>query len=134
MAQQENDTTTFFAPHLAIKILKPAMEFYQKAFGAKELHRWTNDDGSVHVAEMEINGAMFHLHEETPRSNQLSPETVKATTLLIGLFVPDPHALVQQADAAGGHVSSPVQDYDYGYRQGIVVDPFGHQWLIQKKI
>lgn len=83
------------------------MEFYQKAFGAKELRRWSNDDGSVHVAEMEINGAMFHLHEEVPHSKQISPETAKATTLLIGLFVPDPHQLVQQAAAAGGSCFKP---------------------------
>ncbi len=28
-------------------------------------------DGSVHVGEMEIDGALFHMHEETPKSNQL---------------------------------------------------------------
>jgi PhnB protein len=98
------------------------------------LRKWSNDDGGVHVAEMEINRAMFHLHEETPRSKQLSPETVQATTLLIGLFTPDPDKLFQQAIDAGGHIQSAMQDYDYGYRQGVVVDPFGHQWLVQKKI
>src|SRR6187549_2512584 len=126
--------TTFFAPHLAIKVLKPAMEFYQNAFEAKVLRSWSNPDGSIHVAEMEIDGALFHLHEEVLRSNQLSPETVNATTLLIGLFSPDPDALFQQAVSAGGSISSPIQDYDYGYRQGVITDPFGHQWLIQKKI
>jgi len=29
---------------------------------------------------------------------------------------------------------SAMQDYFYGFRQGIVADPFGHQWMIQKKI
>lgn len=126
--------TTFFAPHLAIKVLKPAMEFYQKAFDAKELRRFSNADGSVHVAEMEIEGALFHLHEEVLRSNQVSPETVNVTTLLIGLFSPDPDKLFHQAVSAGGRILSPIQDYDYGYRQGVITDPFGHQWLIQKKI
>ena len=129
-----SNSTTFFAPHLAIRVLLPAIEFYKKAFGAVELRRFSNDDGSVHVSEMEIGGAMFHLHEETPRSKQLSPESVDAVTSLIGIFVEDPHAMVKSAEAAGGRVSSPVQDYEYGYRQGIIVDPFGHQWLIQKKI
>ncbi len=110
------------------------MEFYQNAFGAKELRKFSNDDGSVHVAEMEINGAMFHMDEESTPANQLSRETVKVTTSLIGLFVVDPDQLVRQASAAGGHISSPMQDYDYGYRQGGIVDPFGHQWLMQKKI
>jgi PhnB protein len=130
----QNWNTTFFAPHLALINVKAGIEFYVKAFGAKELRRFSNDDGSVHVAEMEIDGAMFHLHEETQRSNQLSPETVKATTLVIGMFTPDPDQLFQQAVKAGGIISSEMQNYDYGYRQGVITDPFGHQWLIQKKI
>jgi PhnB protein len=125
---------TFFAPHLAVKNVLAGIEFYKKAFGAIELKRWTNEDGSVHVAEMEIDGALFHMHEETPRSNQLSPETLNATTNVIGTFVADPDALFNKAVAAGARVSSSMQDYDYGYRQGVVADPFGHQWLIQKKI
>ena len=121
-------------PHLVVKNGAQAIEFYKKAFGAVELRRFSNDDGSVHVSELEIGSAMFHLHEETPKSKQLSPETVNAVTSLIGMFVDDPHTMVKSAEAAGGRVMSPVQDYEYGYRQGIIVDPFGHQWLIQKKI
>lgn len=134
MLHQKNKSTTFFAPHLAIKIVKEAMDFYQTAFDAKVLRKWSNSDESVHVAEMEIEGALFHLHEESLHNNQMSPETAHVTTLLIGLFTPDPDKLFQQAVDAGGKIQSPIQDYDYGYRQGVVVDPFGHQWLIQKKI
>jgi PhnB protein len=132
--ESTTERLTFFAPHLTLINVLNGMEFYKKAFGANELRRWSNDDGSVHVAEMAIEGAMFHLHEETPSSRQLSPETVKSTTSLIGLFVADPHAFVKRAIAAGARETRPVQDYDYGYRQGEVADPFGHQWLIQKKI
>ncbi len=67
------------------------------------------------------------------RINFLSPEQLKATTNVIGTFTPDPDALFNKAVAAGAKVSSPIQDYEYGYRQGIVIDPFGHQWLIQKE-
>jgi PhnB protein len=131
----ENKTkTTFFAPHLAIRYVRPAMDFYQKAFGATVLRKLENPDGSVHVAEMEILGALFHLHEEVPRDAQMSPETVKSTTMLIGLFTPDPDSLFRQAVDAGATPQNPMQDYDYGYRQGTLVDPFGHQWLIQRKI
>ncbi len=125
---------TFFAPHLTLRNVLAGMEFYKSAFGAVELRRWSNPDGSVHVAEMSIDGAMFHIHEEVLRTGELSPETVKATTSVIGIFVSDPAALVMKAAAAGGTISNPVTDYDYGYRQGTVVDPFGHHWLIQKKI
>jgi PhnB protein len=128
------DTKTFFAPHLTIRVLRPAVEFYQKAFSAILLRQWDNPDGTIHVAEMEIDGAIFHLHEEVAGKKQASPETLDGTTLLIGLFTPDPDKLFHGAVSAGARVVDTLTDYDYGYRQGTVADPFGHQWLIQKQI
>jgi PhnB protein len=64
----------------------------------------------------------------------MSPETLAGVTCLIGIFVADPDAMANKAVAAGGTIPSPMRDYDYGYRQGVVTDPAGHQWLIQKKI
>ena len=125
---------SFFAPHLAVKNVLNALNFYQAAFGAVESGRCSNPDGSVHVAEMSIEGALFHLHEEVPAKGELSPVTLNATSCLIGFFTPDPDTMFQRAIAAGGVVRSPMQDYDYGYRQGIIQDPEGHQWLYQKRI
>lgn len=133
MKKETTHQQAVFAPHLASKNVLAGMEFYEKAFGAIELRRWSNPDGSVHVAEMSIDGAMFHIHEEAAHHKQVSPETVNGVTSLIGIFVADPDTMVQNAVAAGGLLTSPLQDYDYGYRQGVVTDPFGHQWLIQKK-
>ena len=128
------DNTTFFAPMIYLKQVAPAIEFYKNAFDAVVLRQWDNDDGSVHVAEMSINGALFHIHEEVTRNNELSPETLKGTSLAIGLFVDDPYAAMAKAVAAGGTEIDPVQDYDYDYRQGTFADPFGHHWVFQKKI
>jgi PhnB protein len=41
-----------FAPELFMTDVKSAIAFYEKAFGARELRRFSNEDGSVHVAEM----------------------------------------------------------------------------------
>jgi len=125
---------TFFAPQLTIKIVKPAVEFYQKVLDAKVIRLFNNDDESIHVADMEIDGALFHIHEETPRNNQLSPETTKAASVLIGLFCDDVHKIMGLAEANGAKIISPTTDWEYGYRQGTFLDPFGHQWLIEKKI
>lgn len=125
---------TFFAPMIYLKTVAPAIEFYKKAFGASVLRQWNNDDGSVHVAEMEIDGALFHLHEEVARIDELSPATLQGTTIAIGLFVDDVHAKMENAIAAGGKELEPVKDYDYNYRQGTFEDPFGHHWLLEKKI
>jgi PhnB protein len=57
---------TLFAPQLLSKNVLSGIEFYKKAFGAVELRRRTNPDGSVHVAEMSIEGAIFQIHEKYP--------------------------------------------------------------------
>jgi PhnB protein len=125
---------TFFAPHLAIKDVNAAVGFYKRAFGAIVLRSWANPDGSLHVAEMEIDGAMFHLHEETPTSGRLGAESLNGTSVMIGLFTSHPDRLIEQAADTGGVILDAMKDYEYGYRQGILKDPFGHQWLIQKRI
>ncbi len=123
-----------FSPQLYIPNGITNIDFYTNAFGAVENMRFSNDDGSIHVAELSIDGAVFYLHEETASTNHFSPEKHKGTTVLIGLFVDDVHAFVNKAIAAGAEIISPVQDYEYGYRQGELKDPFGHHWMIQKRI
>jgi PhnB protein len=127
-------TKTFFAPQLYIQNGVRDIVFYIKGFGATELRRFSNDDGTIHVAELSINGALFHLHEETSKKSMNSPLRHNSTTTLIGLFVPDVDAFMSRAIKAGAIELSPAQSYDYGYRQGEIQDPFGHVWLIEMKI
>ncbi|HTD41120.1 MAG TPA: VOC family protein [Mucilaginibacter sp.] len=126
---------TTFVPQIYVgKNGADAVEFYRKAFDAVELRRWSNDDGTVHVSELEIGGAMFHIHEQKPSAKHYSPELCGGITAIMGLMVPDPDSVMAKALAAGATELSPMQDYDYGYRQGDVKDPFGHQWMIEKVI
>ena len=96
--------------------------------------RLTNADNSILVAELAINGALFHVHEEKPAAGQFSPQHINGTTVFIGLFVSDVDMVMAQAISAGGTEVTPAQSYDYGYRQGEIKDPFGHVWMIQMKI
>jgi uncharacterized glyoxalase superfamily protein PhnB len=51
-------TQTTFVPQFFVgKNGADAVEFYKKAFDAVELRRFSNDDGTVHVSELEIGGA-----------------------------------------------------------------------------
>jgi PhnB protein len=124
---------TTFTPMLTISNGVTDVDFYKKAFGATELRRFSNDDGTIHVSELEIDGAMFHLHEQGINYKS-SPGVLKGTTVTIGLFVDDVHAVMAKALEAGAILTSPVQDYEYGYRQGEIADPFGHRWQIQKDL
>jgi PhnB protein len=123
----------FFAPQLLINNGVKDISFYTKAFGATENLCFYNDDNSIHVTELSIDGAIFHLHEVT-KPYFFSPEKHNGTTTIIGLFVPDVDVVMNNAIKAGATEITPAKDYDYGYRQGEIKDPFGHHWLIQKKI
>ncbi len=123
-----------FAPSLIIGKGITDISFYEKAFGAEELRRWRNDDGSIHVAELSIGGAKFHLHEENVKAGTFSPQTAKGVTSVIGLMVADVDAIMERAIEAGAKVISPAKSYDYGYRQGDILDIFGHHWMIQMVI
>jgi PhnB protein len=124
---------THFAPELHIPNGTTTIDFYTK-FGATEHFVLRNDDGGIHVAELEIDGAIFHLHETMPWFDALEPAKAKGVTTVIGLFVDDVHEVFQQALTAGATEVSPVTDHEYGYRQGMFRDPFGHYWQIQKKM
>lgn len=123
----------FFAPQLFIPSGVRDTVFYQEAFGAIEHGRWTSDDGSLHVAELSIGGALFHLHEENADKAQLTPGRAGGITTLVGLFVEDVDSVMARALAAGAKLVSAARDYDYHYRQGEIEDPFGHRWLIEAK-
>jgi PhnB protein len=132
MSTQNN--MPFFAPQLYIKSGVKNIDFYVNGLGAKELRRFSNDDGTIHVSELSIDGAVFHLHEEKPSEGQFDPTAHHGITAIIGLFVDDVDKLMDKAIRAGATLIKKAQDYDYGYRQGEIKDPFGHLWLIEKKI
>lgn len=125
---------THFAPQLYIPAGTRQIDFYTTGLGARLLRQWNNEDGSIHVAELAIDNNLFHVHEENPGKGQLEPGQHNGTTVLIGLFIEDVDGLINQAVAAGAQLLASPQDFDYGYRQGMFKDPFGHHWMIQKKL
>lgn len=122
---------SFFAPELHIPNNTKDIDFYYR-FGATEHFFLRNDDGSIHVAELEVDGAIFHVHETM--FGALEPSRAKGVTATIGFFVSDVHEVMRRAVSAGAIEAEPVTDHEYGYRQGKFRDPFGHYWQIQKKI
>jgi PhnB protein len=127
----KSDNGTHFAPELHIPNGTHNIDFYLD-FGAEEIFCFRNDDGSIHVAELEFDNAIFHVHE-TMR-DALEPVSAGGVTAIVGLFVEDVQAVMQKAISAGAKEVNPVTDHDYGYRQGMFRDPFGHYWQVQKKI
>jgi PhnB protein len=116
-------------PFLAVRDTDAAIAFYTEAFGATVRER-LEAPGDVVVAVLEIDGMPFGVATEAPDLGTPSPETAGATTVRVSLHVDDPDVAAARAIAAGATEMFPVADQPYGLRQGRVVDPFGHHWLI----
>jgi len=121
-------------PYLYIRGAAKALDFYQRAFGARELMRFPGPDGTIGHAEIAIGKAVVMLADETPAMNALSPETIGGTAASFLIYVPDVDAVFQQALKAGAKQLRPVEDKFYGDRSGMVIDPFGHQWAFATHI
>ena len=51
--------------------------------------------------------------------------------MVVHLLAHDADALFAQALTAGATATSPMKDHDYGYRQGNLLYPFGHHWVLE---
>ena len=122
------------SPYLIVDDAPRALEFYKKAFGAKELMRHAGPDGRIGHAEIRIGNSILMLADEHLEVDAKSPKTVGGTPVKLHLYVKDVDAVARQATAAGAKVVRPVQDQFYGDRNGMLEDPFGHQWHVSTHI
>jgi len=121
-------------PYLCVKDGAKALEFYKKAFGAKELMRMAGPDGKIGHAEIKIGEAIIMLADEFPERGFLSPQSIGGTPVSMMLYVDDVDGFVNKAAAAGGKIQKAVEDQFYGDRAGQLEDPFGHRWYIATHI
>jgi PhnB protein len=126
-------TETRIYPFLTVKNAARAIDFYKEAFGAEELSRLETPTGQI-VAELSIDCAPINVVDESPECHNLSPETLGGTSVRVDLVVADPDAVARRAIAAGAKELYRIGDQPYGWRQGRVIDPFGHHWLIGRPL
>lgn len=122
---------TSIQPELWVEHAGAAIAFYQKAFGARVMHRV--GDGDDIVAQLGVGDAAFWVAAASPPMKRFSPHEIDGTTSRTLLVVDDPEQVVTQAVAAGARESSPV-GLEHGWRLGRVTDPFGHEWEIGKPV
>src|SRR5450432_1861309 len=127
------DQKTSISPMLSVRGGAKAVEFYKAAFGAGELFRIDAPDGAV-VAQLAVGESEFWVADESPEHKNFSPESLGGATVRMAMVVADPDAAFARAVKAGATVVWPVEDKDYGWRVGRVVDPFGHHWEIGKPL
>ena len=137
-SQSATDQKTSLSPMLSVRHGAKAVEFYKTAFGAGELFRIEAPDGAV-VARLSLGESEFWVADESPEHKNFSPESLSAefrggATVRMVMVVADPDAVFARAVKAGATAMWPVEDKEYGWRVGRIVDPFGHHWEIGKPL
>ena len=106
-----------------------ALEFYQRAFGARDIERMPGPGGKLMHAEFKIGDSIVMLSDEFPgMSSCKAPTSLGGTTVTMFLYVPNVDVVFKRALEAGCKVIAPVMDMFWGDRFGKLEDPFGNQW------
>ena len=106
-----------------------AIEFYKKAFGAKELSRLPMGDKIGH-AELQIGDTRVMLNDEFPERDNLGPKARGGSSTGLIVYVEDVDNAFKKAIEAGGTQTMAVEDQFWGDRMGTLNDPFGHGWSL----
>ena len=129
-------------PHLIVRDVTKAIDFYERALGAQVLYRGEMPEGTVLHAHLRIAESVIMVSLENMGADEREvakvevgmrvrgPETLRGTTTILELYVPDVDAAFQRAIEAGGTSKLQVGDQFYGDRYGMFTDPFGHVWAL----
>ncbi|MCA1581428.1 MAG: VOC family protein [Acidobacteria bacterium] len=121
-------------PYLIVQGAAAAIDYYKKAFGAKEVMRMPGPDGKIGHADLIIGGGHVMLADESPGMGHRGPTSFGGSPVSLCLYVDDVDTVVNQAAAAGGKITRPVADQFYGDRTGGLTDPFGHIWFVMTHV
>ncbi|MFC5568766.1 VOC family protein [Lysobacter yangpyeongensis] len=116
-------------PSAVVDDAKKALDFYARAFDARENYRLPVGDKIGH-AEIQIGDSRFMLSDEFEDWGALGPKRRGGATGSFLIYVPDVDAAVDKAVKAGARVVQPVENQFWGDRMGTVEDPFGHRWML----
>jgi len=117
-------------PYLTVKNASEALEFYKRAFGARERVRMPTPDGKIAHAELQIADSIVMMGEECPEHGSVSPQTLEGSPVSLVLYVENVDEAFGRAVNAGASVQEAVADKFWGDRAGSLTDPFGHRWML----
>ena len=109
-----------------------ALDWYKKAFGAKELARQTTPDGKIMHARMRIGDSIVMLSDNL-RGSQTSTRNANPKVAL-HIYAKNVDKLWQQAVDAGAKVNMPIDNQFWGERYGQLSDPYGHTWSLSQQV
>jgi PhnB protein len=121
-------------PYLVINGAAEAIDWYKKAFNAKELSRQAVPDGKLMHARIRIGDSIVMLSDYFPGGNAKSPDALGSSPVTLHIYINNVDKLWQQAVDAGAKVSMPIDNTFWGERYGQLTDPYGHHWSLSQQI
>ncbi len=121
-------------PYLVVKGAGEAIEFYKKAFGAKERFRINGPDGRVGHAELQFGDSTIMLADECLERGASGPKTIGGSPVSLYLYTENVDAVIDRAVSAGATLKQAPANQFYGDRSGGVEDAWGHVWYIATHI
>ena len=112
-------------PYLAVSDAAAAIDWYKRAFGAKELTRMPGPGGKIMHAEVMIGDSRVMLSDVFRGGDTGAPQTLGGTTSSMHIYHRNVDKLWRQAVAAGASVTMPLEDQFWGDRYGKLKDPSG---------
>jgi uncharacterized glyoxalase superfamily protein PhnB len=118
-------------PYMLYEDVDAALEFLSKAFGFKEVLRYTGEAGYVNHAEMRIGDGKIYLGD--PGDQYRNPKALGQETVGIYVLVDDVDGHFERAKAAGVEIKEEPTDQPYGERRYIARDLEGHYWFFAQQ-
>jgi uncharacterized glyoxalase superfamily protein PhnB len=113
-------------PYLLYEDVDAALGFLSKAFGFKEVLRYTGEEGYVNHAEMQLGDGKIYLGD--PGDQYRNPKRLGQETVGIYVLVEDVDGHFERAKAAGAEIKEEPTDQVYGERRYIARDLEGQFW------
>jgi PhnB protein len=123
-----------FALHLVVDDVPAAVDFYERALGARVTRVLHLPDGSIATAELAIEGLQVAVAAPMSGTSLATPRSTGTSVAAYRFAVPDADAAMERATSAGARAHSPVQDAFWGVRTGEVLDPSGHRWAFDQRV
>ncbi len=122
-------------PSFAVEGCADAIEAYKKVFGAIEKSRAPDPSGKkVWHADLVIGDSHVFVNDYFPEMAAQMGDAVRKGGAGLWLYVENPDEIFERAKAAGWKVLMPMADMFWGDRSGTVMDRWGNQWTLAKRI
>jgi PhnB protein len=126
------DTYRRVTPCLVVHGAAKALDFYAQVFGAAERTRVPGPDGTIAHAEIQIGDSVVIVEDEDPQRGTTAPPAggLPGTAVFQFIYLENVDVAVARAVELGSNVKRAPENQFYGDRDGFVIDPFGHGWVV----